>query len=291
MRTSEFLKSILSIVQCQLEEKRYKNISSHYNIAGYKRIYLIHIRKTGGTSLNHMFLSLGNPDAQSFYQELTRVRGHRLAINGKVFVGWNVRLINKGNYFYAFSHTPLHKLKIPENTFTITCFRDPVKRVISHYHMLMNYLLNNDPRQTMATEGKWLGNSFDEFIDRIPQEHLMRQLYMFSKDFNVNEAVQSVQSLSHYFFTEKFSQGIEELTRKTGLQMQPIHMRKGQKTTEIAEASIIRLKTKLEKEYLFLEQLGLTIEDRIANSFITERMFPSHNSNYLNNFMKLMKFN
>ena len=60
MRTSEFLKSISNIVQCNLEEKKYRKIASRYNISGYKRIYLIHIRKTGGTSLNHMFLSMGD---------------------------------------------------------------------------------------------------------------------------------------------------------------------------------------------------------------------------------------
>ena len=255
IKTSEFLKSILSIVLCHLEEKKYNKIVSCYNIEGYKRIYLIHIRKTGGTSLNHIFLSMGDPDAQSFYDELSRARGHRLARNGKVFVGWNLSLINKGNYFYAFSHTPFYKLKIPEDTFTVTCFRDPVKRVISHYHMLMNYSINNVPHPCMVTEGKWLGNSLDDFIDRIPQEHLMNQLYMFSENFNIDEAVQRVKSVSHYFFSEEYNKGIHGLMKKTGLVLKPIHTRKAQYSAEIAEASIIRLKQKLGNEYLFLEQI------------------------------------
>lgn len=255
MRTQEFCQSVINIIRCQLEENRYRKIVAHYNISGYKRIYLIHIRKTGGTSLNHMFLSLGCSDTKSFYDELARSRGHRLIRNNKVFVGWNVRLINKGNYFYAFSHTPLHKLKIPPNTFTVTCFRDPVNRVISHYRMLMDYLINHIPHPCMITEGKWLGNTFDDFIDRIPQEHLLNQIYMFSEDFNIEEAVERVKSVSHFFFSEEFNKGIQELSKKTGVELTPIHIRKSQYPGEFSEANISRLKQRLAPEYLFLERL------------------------------------
>jgi len=255
MRTQEFCQSVINIIRCQLEENRYRKIVAHYNISGYKRIYLIHIRKTGGTSLNHMFLSLGDSDAQSFYEDLARARGHRLMRNGKIFVGWNFRLINNGNYFYAFSHTPIHKLKLPEGTFTITCFRDPVQRIISHYQMLMNYSINHIPHPCMATEGKWLGGSFDDFMDRIPQEHLMNQLYMFSESFNIDEALQRVNSVSHYFFSEAFSKGVQVLTKKIGLELTPVHMRKSQPFGEISENNLIRLKQKLVAEYLFLEKI------------------------------------
>jgi hypothetical protein len=80
-----------------------------------------------------MFLSLSGCNPASLYNQLATARGYRLLNGGMIYVGWDVDRINKGNYFYGFSHIPLHKLDLPEGTFTITCFRDPVKRVVSHY--------------------------------------------------------------------------------------------------------------------------------------------------------------
>ncbi|HET6464231.1 MAG TPA: hypothetical protein VFH55_01310, partial [Nitrospiria bacterium] len=181
------------------------------------------------------------------------VPDHRLLCNGKVYVGWNVPYINRGNYFYGFSHTPLHKLNHPKGTFTISCFRDPVKRVVSHYNMLMDFLVNKIDHSCMATEGKWLGESFDDFLRRIPQEHLLNQLYMFSENYEINEAVARAEQLSHYFFTDNFSEGIVELNRKTGLSLEPIHIRKERYSARISEDNISKLRGMLEKEYRFLD--------------------------------------
>lgn len=93
-----------------------------------KRIYLVHIRKTGGTSLNKMFLAESGREASEFYEKLGLAPQRRLASNGLVFVGWHPRLLNRGNYFYGFSHVPLHQLKLRKGTFTVTCFRDPVNK-------------------------------------------------------------------------------------------------------------------------------------------------------------------
>jgi hypothetical protein len=39
------------------ENRKYRHLAK-YNIGdGFRRIYLYHIQKTGGTSMNHMFLS------------------------------------------------------------------------------------------------------------------------------------------------------------------------------------------------------------------------------------------
>ena len=249
-------KKIFGLIRGNFEEPKYRKMTSDYDIQGCKRIYLVHIRKTGGTSLNHMFLSLGNKKPESLFKELIKIPEHRLLSDDKVFVGWNVRLINRGNYFYAFSHTPFHKLCLPDKTFIVTCFRDPVKRLVSHYNMLMGYALNNIKDPCMKIEGKWLGNSFDDFLDRIPPEHLLNQLYMFSGTYNVDEAIENVKSLSHFMFSENFDEGIEQLITKTGLDLKPLHSNKAIYFPEIPEISIRRLKGMLKKEYLFLEKIS-----------------------------------
>jgi len=249
------IRKVFSIVKGVLEEKKYQEISSKYNFHGYKRIYLIHIRKSGGTSLNNMFLSLSGQDPELLYNQLAIIPDHRLQSNGLSYVGWNVRYINKGNYFYAFSHTPLHKLDLAEQTFAFTCFRDPVKRVVSHYNMLMDLYVNKIYHPCMTVEGKWLGLDFEDFLQRIPQEHLLNQLYMFSKQFDVEEALLNVKKLSHYFFDDTFSEGINKLNRKTGLALEPIHIRKANYNASIKEESLAKLRNMLGKEYLFLDQL------------------------------------
>lgn len=255
MRPTSLPFKILGRLKSNLEEHRYRKLSSAYDISGYKRIYLIHIRKTGGTSLNSMFFSLGDVDAQSFYRELLRTPSRRIVRNGKVFVRSNLGLINKGNYFYASSHAPLHELRLPENTFTVTCFRDPLSRLVSNYNMFMDHFVNGKPHPGMAGKDKWLSGSFDDYIDRIPRDFLLNQIHMFSKDFDVAEAVARAKRVSHYFFTEDFDKGIEGLNRKTGLNLQAMHVRKAEYRAEIPESSIARVRERLAKEYSFLDAL------------------------------------
>ena len=249
----DFLKNISNIIEEGIQEPKFKKMAQFYHINGYKRIYLIHIRKTGGTSLNIMFLSLGQGDPGAFYNELADSSSHRLMRDGKIFVGWNIRLINKGHYYYAFSHEPLHAINLPPDTFTITCFRDPLKRVLSHYNMLMDYAVNKVPHPCMETEGEWLGNSFEDFMERIPPAHLLNQLYMFSARFDVKEAFENIKKVSHCFFTEHFREGVDELNARLGLKLEPVHIRKASYSTGIPEKSLSTLRERLEKEYELME--------------------------------------
>ncbi len=239
----------------RVRERAYRWIADRYDIAGFKRIYLVHIRKTGGTSLNYMFLSLSRSNPHTLYGKLHRAPDRRLMRMGKIFVEGTRKLINEGHYFYAFSHIPLHGLRLPEGTFTVTCLRDPVKRVVSLYNMLMYYSVKNVPHPGMARDGRLLGNSFEDFIERIPQEDLLNQLHMFSERLNVEEAAERIKSLPHFFMTEKFEEGVKDLNAKTGLHLKYIHTRNAPYQADISDDSILRLREKLEKEYELLERL------------------------------------
>ncbi len=252
---SQSFQRALSKAKDTFEEPKYRSLTSSYNINGYKRIYLVHIRKTGGTSLNNMFLALSGEDSSSLYKSLAEDPSHRLVSNGLVFVGWNKSHINNGNYFYAFSHSPLHQLRIPEDTFTVSCFRDPVKRVVSLYNMLMDYKINDIDHPCMKLEGPWLGNSFQDFLNRIPKEYFLNQLYMFSESCDINEAVSRAKELSFYFFTDSFNDGIDALNQKSKLNLQPIHIRKPSFRADISENDLAELRERLQDEYEFLSQL------------------------------------
>jgi len=249
------MKKILGDIKVRGEGSFYSKLVSTNDLSGYKRVYLIHIKKTGGTSLNHMFLSLGG-QLEIMYDDIVNSLGHRIIRDNKIFVGWNKYLIEKGAYYYAFSHTPFHQLRLPPSTYTITCFRNPVKRIISHYNMLTNYRDNNIPHPCMRIEGNWLGGSVLDFVERMPKEHLLNQLYMFSNNFDVEEAVRTVrENVCCHFFTEDFDSGVKSINTSLGIELIPIHMRKSSSSNEIHNDHLIALKEKLELEYLFLNKL------------------------------------
>lgn len=239
----------------RLEDHTCRTISQSYDFFGYKRIYLIHLRKTGGTSLNHAFLRIADSNPNQLYERLVQASNHRIRRGRAIFVGWNVGLINAGHYFYGFSHTPIYELDLPDQTFTITCFRDPVKRVLSHYNMLMAYRRDRVEHPCMVTEGPWLGNCFEHFLDSIPRKHLLNQLYMYSRDLNIGEATDRIAQLSHVFFTSEYDHGVAELNKKTGLQLEPLHRRRASFSGEIQESSRVRLREMLQAEYDFLEHV------------------------------------
>lgn len=221
----------------------------------FKRIYFYHVRKSGGTSLNQMFLSLNNQDGEKIYNRMLQSPTRRVIVNHKIFVGWNRKLIEQGNYFYAFSHAPEHKLVLPEDTFTITCLRNPLARVISHYKMLLEFKQNNIPHPSLKIEGTWLGNKFADFIDNIPKEHLLRQVFMFSQKFDPDEAFEKILKLSYFFFTEDFNAGVDELSSKLNLSLYPVHVKKSSVSFSITPTETEELSARLEPEILLYNKL------------------------------------
>lgn len=218
---------------------------------GDERIYHIHLRKTGGTSLNHIFLGLGASDPDAAYRELGSRRSHCCVWNGYRYVGWNLDRIMEGDYFYAFSHAPDWQLRLPARTFTITCFRDPVDRVLSHYWMLRNYAEDSIDHPCMATEAPWLGTCFDDFLRRIPAEHLKAQLWTFSASGDVSEALARVRKVSHVMFTEDFADGLQRLERRLALRL-PHQHRRTSRRGDVSPASLAMLRDMLDDEYTFL---------------------------------------
>ncbi len=221
----------------------------------YDRIYFYHVRKAGGTSINHMFMSLGGEQPEKVYQRVAQNSDHKTNSGGLVYAGWNKDVVSRGDYFYAHSHATMQELNLPEKTFTFTCLRDPVKRILSHYKMLMYYKINNINHPGMKLEGKFLGNSFQDFITLFPKHLMQHQLFMFSRRYNVSEAMENVLSLDHFMFTDDFKYGIMQLCKKTELNLTPLHKRKAETDFSVSPGQIKILEHKLEPEIQFINKL------------------------------------
>ena len=217
------------------------------------RVYHYHIRKTGGTSINHAFLSLLSRDSKAVYLALAKKK--KISFDVFSIIGWNKSMINSGKYLYAFSHEPYHEIIDFQNTFTFTCFRDPCARVISHYRMLLEMQASNSTHPCMRTEAPWLGRSFEDFLSLIPKEHLLNQLWMFSSSFSISEACHNISNLNCVLYTENIADGIRQLANKTGLPLQARHDRKTSHEFVPSDFDLENLRDRLEPEYQMLNRV------------------------------------
>jgi hypothetical protein len=239
-----------------LDNFQYQRLSDYRLADGSCRIYHYHIPKTGGTSLNYMFLGLSGEATRSVYDRLIHpeARRRRTVSGGKVFVGWDRELIEQGHYFYAFSHLPRHQLALPERTFTFTCLRDPMERVVSLYRELLKYRSWDADHPCRATTDGWLGNSFQDFLKNVPRHELLAQLSTFSARLDVAEALDNILACSFSFRTEDFAAGCAALSKRLGLLLTAIHARQANRPVEVAQRDLQSLEALLEPEYRLLEQ-------------------------------------
>jgi len=181
-------------------------------------------------------------------------------MDDRIYVGFNPYLLEKGDYFYGFSHMPKHKIKIPKDTFTFTILRDPVKRLISHYKMINEFKRRNRNHPSYKLEGKWLGNSFSEFLDNVPDNYLMNQLYMFSENLNVNEAFKNINKCSQVIFLDDFDKGVRELFKKIKINeiSNIFHERKSDFNFEPSQSDLEKAKEKLAPEIELIDKLKLS---------------------------------
>jgi len=229
----------------------------------YKRIYHSHIRKCAGTSFNKLMLGVECNQESDGRDELYDIlcKNLRIEVNGKIYACHNYPIINSGNYYYAFSHFPYWSLNIPKDAFVITSFRDPVKRLISHYQMIKECYDDNVNHPCMNIEGKWLGENktFYEFVHNMPESHRLAQLYHYSKNYNVDEALENIDKIN-------FIGRVEDLTTRgfdalkdmiPSLNFPNEHLRKSKKQ-KVSENEISFAKDLLQKEYKLIDKIKFT---------------------------------
>jgi glycosyltransferase involved in cell wall biosynthesis len=254
-----------------------------------RRFYQYHCRKTGGRSITYGILSkYGN--ASEMYQRLASAAHNTIRFGDETVTGWNKGYLESGAFFYGFSHLPMHEISIPRDTFTFTILRDPVKRVISHYKMLVSFKCNKIEHPAMKTEGRWLGRSFSDFVHTIPQQHLLRQIYMFSKRLIVDEAIENIIGNSLYFCLEDIALGREFLANAIGRDIPDFHVKKSSDNEKIdvskhveeelsnSEAEMHYLREILEPEYNVYQTIRQKSRERFAaaESKTVDEIIPVH---------------
>lgn len=191
---------------------KFYNHSKHLP-EGVDRVYHVHIRKSAGTSINSAFWGLGG------YNLSTVKREPIVLSKNYAFVRNNKTLIEGGDYFYASSHFEYWGLKLKPNTFTFTMLRDPYERLISlyKYYNWVNQIdevtgVKLDSSFTVLKEQTHLlGNSFKDFINNLSDKYLYAQLYMFSKELNVEIALNAIEELDRIYFKDNFKASVENL--------------------------------------------------------------------------------
>jgi hypothetical protein len=207
-----------------VDDLRFRRYLPYQLPSGNARAYFYHIRKTGGQSILQALLAACDPEKRDPFELMGRLwaaRRHRMLLGGKLFVAGEKKLIEKGEYFYAQSHMAMHEFQVPRNTLTATFLRDPVERVISHYKSLRVAREKNN--NLMKKEGHWLGNDFSQFLEKIPREHLQRQLYTFSAAFDRDEAMRNLGKIDLVLFNDRRSDGLATFSRMIGIEIRNIH--------------------------------------------------------------------
>jgi hypothetical protein len=85
---------------------------------------------------------------------------------------------------------------------------------------------------------------------------------MFSADFDVDEALERIMRCDHVMFTEQFEKGIDELNRKTGLNLIPRHNLKARRSWKMTDVERRLAREILDPEYRLLELVEAEIGSR-----------------------------
>lgn len=235
---------------------------------GSRRVYLFHVRKTAGTSLVRSFLALGGEHPSAVERRISSSLLSRTR-TGQYVVTCGRGTLQQGDYFFGWSHMAGHRLRLPSQTFTIALLRDPVARVLSYYrYLIAGDAVQDDMAWRVQNDERALaGESFWDFLENIPDELLLNQLYMFSAHFDVSEAADRILECSAIMMTEAFERDLRDLALTLGLALGYRRERITALTkTPIEENQLQALRDRLAAEYKLLEKLAASARISLEQS-------------------------
>lgn len=251
-------KLLINEIRFNLKNPVYKSKNSNNK---FQRIYHFHIRKCGGTSFNKAFTSY--PDGQDNYQYIADKR--KAIINSYPIVGWSLKNLRRGDYWYGYSHLEFDALyPLKKNTFTFSFIREPSERLLSLYNMLIEYKNKKINHPPTLKELKWLGNSFSEFLENIPKKHLQNQLFMFSDEFDISKAMRNLRKINFLGITGRDEEKLlNYLSLNFGIDLDYVQLRKSSLRYDPSESEKNLMYKKLEDEYIFFEQAKKYIDKKL----------------------------
>ena len=122
--------------------------------------------------------------------------------------------------------------------------------------MLLGYARHDRKQPAYIAEKSWLGNGFDDFLKRVPRQHLLRQLYMFSRSFDIKEASDRLSEVDAVMSTEAFTHNLAQLESRLGLRLASFRAKATSPPVQISEASRSKLRNMLEAEYQLLDAVA-----------------------------------
>jgi hypothetical protein len=223
---------------------------------GKLRVYYFHVRKTGGTSLAHAFLSLGAEDPARVERRM-RLPPFCTASGDYRFVYQDRPLLRRGHYFFAYGHGPAETVQLPEHTFTVTILRDPIERIVSLYRYLIDPGADEGQAfHSLAYERKWAEAGFMTFLDRVSPEQLQHQLRMFSVAGDVDEAADRILACDCLLFTESLDDGLAHLGSLLDLPLAPRRVRSSTTNFVPTASERARVAELLAPEYQLLARVA-----------------------------------
>lgn len=197
-----------------------------YHKLGGRPVHLLHIRKTGGTSINFSFLALAGGDPRAVWLKMREDGVEVFNVGRFRFVTRNKELIEAGAYTYSHAHLPRHELDLGPEVFTVCSIRDPVDRLCSHYRMVSEYVELGVKKSWLDRESQWLGEGVVDFCRNMPVERRQAQLYCFSHSGNVAEATEVASRVSFLFNFAKFEESLMCLGKELGVNLKNFHERR-----------------------------------------------------------------
>jgi hypothetical protein len=234
-----------------------RRIGRRYRLAGgFERVYLHHVRKTGGTSVSESFLALGGEEPLALKRRMRE--GWGMARSGEyVFAAHARRALRGGRYLFGWSHIPAWDLDLPPHTYRVTILRDPAARVVSLYRYLSDPGSDEgQPYPAPAAQRAIAAEGFDRFLDRLPEPELLAQLHMFSAALDPAEAAAGVAECSLAFRIEEMESGLATLSELIGRPLEARHERRSARAFEPSGDQAAHLRERLTPEYELIRLLS-----------------------------------
>ena len=234
----------------------YRRLAADYRLPdGSRRVYLHHIRKTAGTSVFLSFLALGGEEPMEVWRRINEAELPRTVSGDYAFVSVHRKLLAQGAYFFGRAHRPVQDQPLARGDLHVDRAAGPG----GPGPLLLRLPGGGRPA---GLPGSGDGARTADRLRRVrrlprpgPERDLLSQLHTFSTSLDVSAAAERVASCSAVLFTERYAEGLADLSDRVGVPLAVHRARVTGDRSTLTPAQADRLRTMLEPEYQLLARL------------------------------------